>query len=183
MRKNKKTEATINQMKVQSLLFLCGALIFFILGLASTTYSEYFPYVQTSLLSGAAKQLSSNDRANPMSIDEILIGNGKDTANNDQGELEFSKEDNKIFLSAKIKNPLAKKLVSCNFYYLGSEENSKPFLVSNETVVIESFSGSEQIVTFTLSSPGSQWQLEGNFKAIISLPDSDSKAEMDFKIL
>lgn len=176
----------MKQMQAQSLLFLGGALIYFFLGLSVSSFYEYTPSIQTHVVPMAKlqkKNLLLENSREKMRFEKIELRTELDAQQKmTNPKDEFSKTDKKIFLSAEIATPIANEEVECVFYYLGEQASQKPFEVGKKTTKLAKTSNETETVSFELSSPGNEWQLEGNFKAVVRIPSLGVETERLFSI-
>jgi hypothetical protein len=167
-------------------MFLGLALVYFILGQAIMAKYENFPYAQTHLLASVSKTKNTppENLQKSTKVEKIRLGVSLDHNKQiSQEKQTFSKTENQILLEAHVSNPLPNEEISCYFYYLGNDELSRPILVGSETTTFLAEKHQQENLIFKLHSPGNQWQLDGKFKAIISIPSAGIKQEETFSIL
>jgi len=165
-----------------SMLFLCGALMYYIVAQGAMIHTEYFP---TTIFAPVALhtqtiEISKADDLFPTEVGEMSLG----TELNDQQRIDkmtkhFSSKTETIYLSVELINPNKGAEIQGFFYYY-ERKNSEPVLLSSSSVILAD--RSQDIVFFSLPRPGSQWQLRGAFKAIILIPSSGIKEDIDFTI-
>lgn len=182
MKKTKK-QATTHLAKHQAgaMLFLSGALVYYIVAQGLMVKTEYFPTTifapVASGINAQEEELASDYQAE---FGEVALGATLNTNKRiDDPRNSFSQNTETIFLSVELIYPSKGTEIQGQFYYYG-QQDSDPVLLSDSSVTLAD--RSQDVVYFTLPRPGNQWQLKGKFKAMIILPSSGTKQEIDFTI-
>ncbi len=183
MKKTKK-QAKIHLQRHQagSMLFLCGALMYYIVAQGAMIQAEYFPttiFAPVVLTTQKAED-SNSENSFPTEIGEMSLG----TELNEQQRIDktnkhFSNKAEIIHLSVELINPNKGTEIQGFFYYYKSKISEPVLLGSSSATLLDR---SQDIVLFSLPRPGSQWQLRGTFKAIVLIPSSGIKKDIDFTI-
>jgi hypothetical protein len=178
--RNKKQEQKVKQSQIRAFLFLGCALIYFILGQAMVAKYEVYPFAKACIFNSQKKNDQQQDWQ--AKISQITTGtpaNQKNTTIEEKAH--FSKTDSQINVKVDFFESSPDQEATCYFYYMGNNEFSKPFLVGTDKKITKGTP--EETLVFELHSTGNQWQLEGDFRAIISIPSSGIKQERNFSVL
>ena len=179
--KRKKQQQKLEKNQVRAFIFLGVALSYFILGQAVIASYEVFPFAKACICNSKSKKIQPENEKQTK-LDKITIGVFADPKKEIIEEKDtFSSRDSQINLKIGFLESGTGEEVSCYFYYMGNEEFSKPFLVGSEKNITKGVP--QETLNFKLQSTGNEWQLKGDFRAIISIPSSDIKEERNFSIL
>lgn len=164
------------------MLFLCGALMYYIVAQGAMTQIEYFPTTVFAPVAFSTQktEIQKADDLYSVEIGEMSLG----TELNDQQRIDktskhFSSKTEIIYLSVELINPSKGDEIHGFFYYYESD-NSEPVLLSSSSATL--IDRSQDIVFFSLPRPGNQWQLRGTFKSIVLIPSSGIKKDIAFTI-
>ncbi|MEA2007403.1 MAG: hypothetical protein U9O20_04580 [Patescibacteria group bacterium] len=178
---SKEQELKLRKHQAGSMLFLCGALTYFIVGQGLVQPADQLSTtVHAPIILQTTTTNSDDDKCFPTEVGEISIG----TQLNEQQRIDssrksFSRNTEKIHLSVELINSNKGEVIEGKFYYYESK-STDPMLLSSSSATLTD--KSQDVVVFTLTRPGNQWQLRGKFKATIQIPASNIEKEVAFTI-
>lgn len=178
---SKENELKLRKHQASSMLFLCGALTYFIVGQGLVQPADQ---LSTTVYAPVILKTATNDNEEksgfPTEIGEISLGTELNNQQRvDLSKKSFSRNTEKIYLSVELINSNKDEEIEGKFYFYGNK-SSDPMLISSSSATLTD--KSQDVVVFTLTRPGNQWQLRGVFKATIQIPASNTEEEVAFTI-